>query len=187
MNEDLQLILDSTQEAMEAAVTHLEEELSKIRGGRANAGILDGIYVDYYGNNTLLTQVANINTPDARTISVQPWEKSMLDIITRAIQAANLGFNPSNNGTIVICSIPPMTEERRKDLVKKAKNEGETAKVSVRNSRRDANEEIKKLIKGGLPEDEGKEGEAKIQTMTDAFSVKVDKHLEAKEKEIMTV
>lgn len=172
---------------MEAAVTHLEEELSKIRGGRANAGILDGIYVDYYGNNTLLTQVANINTPDARTISVQPWEKSMLDIITRAIQAANLGFNPSNNGTIVICSIPPMTEERRKDLVKKAKNEGETAKVSVRNSRRDANEEIKKLIKGGLPEDEGKEGEAKIQTMTDAFSVKVDKHLEAKEKEIMTV
>ncbi len=187
MNEDLQLIIDSTEEAMNAALGHLETELVKIRGGRANVGILDGIYVDYYGNNTLLTQVANINTPDARTISVQPWEKNMLDTITRAIQAANLGFNPSNNGTIVICSIPPMTEERRKDLVKKAKNEGETAKVSIRNSRRDANEEVKKLIKGGLPEDEGKEGETKIQTMTDNFIIKVDKHLESKEKEIMTV
>jgi ribosome recycling factor len=187
MNEELQLIIDTTEEAMDSAVSHLEAELVKIRGGRANVGILDGIYVDYYGNNTLLTQVANINTPDARTISVQPWEKSMLDIIMRAIQAANLGFNPTNNGTIVICSIPPMTEERRKDLVKKAKTEGETAKVSVRNSRRDANEEVKKMIKGGLPEDEGKEAEAKIQTMTDNFIVKVDKHLESKEKEIMTV
>jgi len=169
------------------SVQHLESELSKVRGGRANAGILDGIMVDYYGVNTALSQVANINTPDARTISVQPWEKSMLDPITKAIQAANLGFNPSNNGTLVICSIPPMTEERRKDLVKKAKNEGETAKVSIRNARRDANEEVKKLIKGGLPEDEGKEAEAKIQTMTDGFILKVDKHLEIKEKEIMTV
>lgn len=187
MNEELQLIIDTAEEAMLAAVQHLEEELVKVRGGRANAGILDGIMVDYYGTNTPLSQVANINTPDARTISVQPWEKSMLDIITRAIQAANLGFNPSNNGTLIICSIPPMTEDRRKDLVKKAKNEGETAKVSVRNSRRDANEEVKKLIKGGLPEDEGKEAEAKIQTMTDSFIVKIDKHLESKEKEIMTV
>jgi ribosome recycling factor len=187
MNEDLKFIIDSTEEAMIAAVQHLEDELVKIRGGRANVGILDGLYVDYYGTNTPLSQVANINTPDARTISVQPWEKSMLDPITKAIQAANLGFNPSNNGTIVICSIPPMTEDRRKDLVKKAKNEGETAKVSVRNSRRDANEEIKKLIKGGLPEDEGKEGEAKIQALTDAYSAKVEKHLESKEKEIMTV
>ncbi len=187
MNEDLQLIIDSTEEAMTAAVSHLEAELVKIRGGRANTAILDGIYIDYYGSSTLLTQVANVNTPDARTISVQPWEKSMLDPIMRAIQAANLGFNPTNNGTLIICSIPPMTEERRKDLVKKAKNEGETAKVSVRNSRRDANEEVKKLIKGGLPEDEGKEGETKIQTMTDNFIIKVDKHLESKEKEIMTV
>lgn len=187
MNEDLQLIIDTMQEAMDAAVNHLEEGLSKIRGGRASAGILDGIFVDYYGNSTPLTQVANINTPDARTISVQPWEKNMLDPIMRAIQAANLGFNPTNNGAVVICSIPPMTEERRKDLVKKAKTEGETAKVSVRNSRRDANEEVKKLIKGGLPEDEGKEGEAKIQTMTDNYITKIDKHLESKEKEIMTV
>ena len=187
MNEDLKFIIESTEEAMEAAVVHLEEELVKIRGGRANAGILDGLYVDYYGSNSPLSQVANISTPDARTISVQPWEKSMLEPITKSIQAANLGFNPTNNGTIVICSIPPMTEDRRKDLVKKAKTEGETAKGSVRNSRRDANEEIKKLTKGGMPEDEGKEGEAKIQTMTDNFSSKVDKYLESKEKEIMTV
>ncbi|CAN5820662.1 ribosome recycling factor [soil metagenome] len=187
MNEELQLIIDTTEEAMTAAVNHLEADLAKIRGGRANTAILDGIYIDYYGSSTLLTQVANVNTPDARTISVQPWEKTMLDPIMRAIQAANLGFNPTNNGTLIICSIPPMTEERRKDLVKKAKNEGETAKVSVRNSRRDANEEVKKLIKGGLPEDEGKEAEAKIQTMTDNFIVKVEKHLESKEKEIMTV
>ncbi|MCX6310729.1 MAG: ribosome recycling factor [Bacteroidetes bacterium] len=187
MNEELKFIIDSAEEAMQAAMQHLEEGLVKIRGGRANAGILDGLYVDYYGNNTPLTQVANINTPDARTISVQPWEKAMLEPITKSIQAANLGFNPTNNGTIVICSIPPMTEDRRKDLVKRAKNEGETAKVSVRNSRRDANEEVKKLIKNGLPEDEGKEAEAKIQIMTDNFSTKVDKHLEVKEKEIMTV
>ena len=187
MNDDIQFIIDAAEESMLQSVQHLENELAKVRGGRANAGILDGIMVDYYGTNTALTQVANINTPDARTISVQPWEKSMLEIITKAIQAANLGFNPSNNGTLVICSIPPMTEERRKDLVKKAKNEGETAKVSIRNGRRDANEEVKKLIKNGLPVDEGKEAEAKIQTMTDGFILKVDKHLESKEKEIMTV
>lgn len=187
MNEELQLIIDTTEESMQSSVSHLENELVKIRGGRASAAILDGIFVDYYGNNTPLNQVANVSTPDARTISVQPWEKGMLDPITRAIQAANLGFNPSNNGTVVICSIPPMTEERRKTLVKKAKEEGEHAKVSVRNARRDANEEIKKLIKAGLPEDEGKDGEAKIQTITDNYSAKIDKHLESKEKEIMTV
>lgn len=187
MNEELQLIIDTTEESMQASVIHLETELVKIRGGRASAAILDGIMVDYYGTNTPLNQVANVSTPDARTISVQPWEKSMLDPIMRAIQAANLGFNPTNNGSVVICSIPPMTEERRRALVKKAKEEGEHGKVSVRNARRDANEEIKKMIKSGLPEDEGKEGEAKIQTITDTYSAKIDKHLEAKEKEIMTV
>ncbi|HTL83123.1 MAG TPA: ribosome recycling factor [Bacteroidia bacterium] len=187
MNEDLQLIIDTSEEAMQHALSHLETELVKVRGGRANAGMLDGIMVDYYGTNTPLTQVANVNTPDARTISVQPWEKSMLDPIMRAIQAANLGFNPTNNGTMLICSIPPMTEERRKSLVKKAKEEGENAKVSIRTARRDANEEVKKLAKAGLPEDEGKEAEAKIQQITDAYISKVDKHLEAKEKEIMTV
>lgn len=187
MNEELQLIIETTEESMQNSVSHLETELVKIRGGRANAGMLDGIMVDYYGVNTPLSQVANVSTPDARTISVQPWEKSMLDPIMRAIQAANLGFNPTNNGTVLICSIPPMTEERRKALVKKAKEEGENAKVGIRTARRDANDEVKKLVKGGLPEDEGKEGEAKIQTMTDNYIGKVDKHLESKEREIMTV
>lgn len=187
MNEELQLIIDTTEESMQSSVSHLESELTKIRGGRANAGILDGIYVDYYGSSTPLSQVANVNVPDARTLSVQPWEKNMLDPIMRAIQGANLGFNPTNNGSVIICAIPPMTEERRKSLVKKAKEEGEHAKVSIRNARRDANEEIKKMTKGGLPEDEGKEGEAKVQTMTDNYISKVDKHLESKEKEIMTV
>jgi len=187
MNEDLQLIIATTEEAMDAAVTHLENELSKIRGGRASVNMLDGIMVDYYGVNTPLSQVANVNTPEARTIAVQPWEKSMIDPIMRAIQAANLGFNPSNNGTLIICAIPPMTEERRKQMVKKAKEEGEHAKVSVRTARKDANDEVKNLLKKGLPEDEGKEAEAKIQTVTDSYSAKVDKHLEAKEKDIMTV
>lgn len=187
MNEDLQLIIDSTEESMQASVLHLEAELVKIRGGRANVNLLDGIMVDYYGSMTPLSQVANVNTPDARTISVQPWEKSMLEPINKAIQAANLGFNPTNNGVLLICSIPPMTEDRRKDLVKKAKNEGETARVSIRNARRDGNEEVKKMVKAGMPEDEGKEAEAKIQTMTDTYSAKVEKHLDSKEKEIMTV
>ena len=187
MNEELKMIVDMAEDSMSSSVDHLENELVKIRGGRASAGMLDGIHVDYYGVNTPLNQVANVNTPDARTIAVQPWEKSMIDPVMRAIQAANLGFNPTNNGTMVICAIPPMTEERRKTLVKKAKEEGENAKVGIRTARRDANEEVKKLVKAGLPEDEGKEGEAKIQALTDNYSAKVEKHLEAKEKEIMTV
>lgn len=187
MNEELKFIIDTTEESMDAAVKHLEVELSKIRGGRASANMLDGIMVDYYGVTTPLNQVANVNTPEARTIAVQPWEKSMIDPIMRAIQAANLGFNPTNNGSMVICAIPPMTEERRKQLVKKAKEEGENAKVSIRTARKDANDEVKQLLKNGLPEDEGKEGEAKIQAVTDNYSAKVDKHIEQKEKEIMTV
>lgn len=187
MNEDIQLIIDTMEESMEQAVEHLENELSRVRGGRASSSLLEGVFVDYYGANTPLSQVANINTPDARTISVQPWEKSMIDPIMRAIQAANLGFNPTNNGTMLICAMPAMTEERRRDLVKRARTEGENAKVSVRNARRDANEEIKKMIKNGLPEDEGKEAENKVQQVTDSYIQKVDKHLEAKEKEILTV
>lgn len=187
MNEELQLIIDTTEEAMQAAVVHLENELTKIRGGRASANMVDGVMVDYYGATTPLNQVANVNTPEARTISIQPWEKSMIDPIMRAIQAANLGFNPTNNGSLIICAIPPMTEERRKQLVKKAKEEGEHAKVSIRTARKDANEELKKLVKAGLPEDEGKDGEAKIQAVTDNYVAKVDKHIEQKEKEIMTV
>ena len=187
MNEELQLIIDTAEESMQAAVVHLENELSKIRGGRASVQMLDGVIVAYYGVNTPINQVANVNTPEARTLAVQPWEKSMIDPIMRAIQAANLGFNPTNNGTMIICAIPPMTEERRKQLVKKAKEEGENAKVSIRTARKDANDEVKKLVKDGLPEDEGKDGEAKVQAMTDNWVAKVDKHLESKEKEIMTV
>ncbi len=187
MSEELQLIIATTEESMEAAVLHLENELAKIRGGRASTNMLDGIMVDYYGSMTPLSQVANVNTPEARTLAVQPWEKSMIDPIMRAIQAANLGFNPSNNGTLIICAIPPMTEERRKQMVKKAKEEGEHAKVSIRTSRKEANEEVRKLLKGGLTEDEVKGGEVKVQAITDTYSAKVDKLLEVKEKDIMTV
>lgn len=187
MNEELQLITDTCEESMDASVKHLENELSKVRAGRASASMLDGIYVDFYGANTPLSQMSNISTPDARTITVQPWDKSMLDAAMRAIQAANLGFNPTNNGTMLICSIPPLTEERRRDLVKRCKSLGEDAKVSIRNARRDANEEVKRMVKEGLPTDEGKEGEAKVQQLTDTYSEKVDKHLEMKEKEILTV
>jgi ribosome recycling factor len=187
MSEEVNFIMEATKEAMEGALTHLELGLSKIRAGRASAQMLDGVQVDYYGTNTPLSQVANISTPDARTLAVQPWEKGMLDPITRAIQAANLGFNPNNNGSVIIISIPPLTEERRRDLVKRTKAEGENAKVSLRSARKDANEEIKGLQKKGLPEDEAKGTIEKIQQLTDAYAVKVDKHLESKEKEIMTV
>ena len=187
MNEDIQFILDSAKESMDKSIEHLENELAKIRAGRASAGMLEGVYVDYYGTTTPLNQVSNVSTPDARTISIQPWEKAMLDPILRAIQAANLGFNPNNNGTMIMINVPPLTEERRRDLVKKTKAEGENAKVGIRSARKDANEEIKALAKKGLPEDEAKDAETRVQQLTDAYSVKVDKHLEAKEKEIMTV
>jgi ribosome recycling factor len=149
--------------------------------------MLDGIHVDYYGNSTPLNQVANVNTPDARTIVIQPWEKNMLTVIEKAIQAANLGFNPQNDGVIIRIVVPPLTEDRRKDLVKRTKAEGEHAKVTIRNIRRDAIENVKKEVKKGLPEDVQKDAEAKIQQITDSFISKVDKHLDVKEKEIMTV
>lgn len=187
MIPDVKLIIDETKLQMEKAISHLEAELLKIRAGKANPQMLDGLMVDYYGANTPITQVANINTPDARTIAIQPWEKSMLVAIEKAILASNLGFNPQNDGAMIRITIPPLTEERRKDLVKKAKNEAEAAKVSIRNLRRDANEMVKKAMKEGLPEDLAKEAEAKVQNLTDSFVSKVDKHLEAKEKEIMTV
>jgi ribosome recycling factor len=187
MNEELNFVIASATEAMEGTLSHLETGLSKIRAGRASAQMLDGLFVDYYGSNTPLSQVANVSTPDARTLAVQPWEKGMLDPITKAIQAANLGFNPNNNGSVIMISIPPLTEERRKDLVKRTKAEGEHAKVGLRSARKDANEEIKKLQKDGLPEDEAKGAHDRIQQLTDAYAVKVDKHLEQKEKEIMTV
>ncbi len=187
MNEDIQFILDNTKEQMDKAVSHLESELVKVRAGKASPSMLESIQVDYYGTRTPLNQVANINTGDARTLVVQPWEKSMLTPIEKAIQAANLGLNPQNDGIIIRILVPALTEERRRDLVKKAKSEAETAKVSMRSIRKEANEELKKLQKNGTPEDEVKEGENKVQLLTDSYVIKCDKHLEIKEKEIMTV
>ncbi len=169
------------------AVEHLDKELVKIRAGRANPAMLEGVRVDYYGSEVPLTQVSNINTPDARTIMIQPWEKKMIDPIERAIMAANLGFNPSNNGEHVIIAVPMLTEERRKELVKMAHREGENAKVSIRGARQRAMEAIKKAQKDGLPEDAAKTGEAEVEKVTGNWNKKVDTLIAAKEKEILTV
>ncbi|MCD6067878.1 MAG: ribosome recycling factor [Bacteroidetes bacterium] len=187
MNENLKKIMDDAKDGMEKAISHLELELAKIRAGRANPSIFDNVHVDYYGSSVPLSQVANINTQDARTIVIQPWEKSMLTPIEKSIQAANLGFNPQNDGIIIRIVVPPLTEDRRKDLVKKAKQESEDAKVGIRSARKDAMEACKKLGKEGVTEDEVKDAEAKIQLLTDSYVTKCDKHLESKEKEIMTV
>jgi len=187
MTEESKFILDEIQESMQHAIVHLEKEFHKYRTGKASPQMLEGVKVDYYGTPTAVDQVANINTPDARQIVVQPWEKSMLNPLAKAILDANLGFNPQNNGEILRITVPPLTEERRRDLVKKAKAEAETAKVSIRNIRRSAVEEAKKLEKDGAPEDEIKVLEKEIQHATDAFITQVDKILEHKEKDIMTV
>ena len=187
MNEEVQFLLEETKEQMEKALLHLEAELVKVRAGKANPSMLEGVFVDYYGTRTPINQVSNINTQDARTLVIQPWEKSMLTPIEKAVQAANLGLNPQNDGVIIRIIVPALTEERRKDLVKKAKAEAEHAKVTLRTLRREANEAVKKLQKDGMPEDEAKDAETKIQNLTDSYSVKCDKMLEAKEKDIMTV
>lgn len=175
------------ESTMRKAISHLETELTKIRAGKANPNMLDGIVAEYYGSPTPLAQIANISVLDARTISVQPWEKNMLQPIERAIIAANIGINPQNDGNFIRLYLPPLTEERRKELVKRCNAEGETGKVSVRSIRRDAIEQIKKLQKDGLSEDAAKDAEAEIQDLTNKFISLVDKHLEAKEKEIMAV
>ncbi len=187
MSEDLRIIIKNAETSMVRAIDHLEAELQKIRAGKANPIMLEGIMADYYGNPTPIGQVANITTLDARTISVQPWEKNMLQVIERAIIAANIGINPQNDGNIIRLFLPPLTEERRKELVKKCNAEGENARVSVRNIRRDAIEQIKKLQKDGASEDESKESEAEAQAATDKYINLIEKHLEAKEKEIMVV
>ena len=179
-------IINDSKMHMQKAIEHLESELSKIRAGRANPAMLDSIQVDYYGTNTPLSQVSSVTIPDARTIAIQPWEKGMLSPIEKAIQAANLGFNPQNDGTLIRINIPVLTEERRKELVKKTKAEVEHGKVTIRNIRRDANEHIKKDSKS-LPEDVIKGLEDQIQKLTDQFIAIIDKHLDAKEKEIMTI
>ena len=187
MSEDVQLIMDMAKDAMDKAIQHLEAELLKIRAGKANPSMLEGVMVDYYGTRAPISQVANVNTQDARSLVVQPWEKSMLTPIEKAIQAANLGLNPQNDGVIIRIMVPPLTEERRRELVKKAKSEAEDAKIGLRSARKEAIDEIKKLQKDGLPEDEAKDAETKIQQLTDNYSAKCDRHLETKEKEILTV
>ncbi len=187
MSEDLTKILADTESAMKKAINHLEAELIKIRAGKANPNMLDGIMVDYYGNPTAINQVANISAVDARTVTVQPWEKNMLQQIERAIIAANIGINPQNDGNVIRLFLPPLTEERRKELVKKCNHEGENGRISIRNIRRDGIEHIKKLQKDGLSEDACKDAEKDAQDITDKYIGMVEKHLEAKEKEIMVV
>ena len=187
MADGLDKILSDTQTAMTKALNHLETELVKIRAGKANPNMLDGIMADYYGNPTAINQIANVSVLDARTISVQPWEKNMLQVIERAITMANIGINPQNDGTVIRLFLPPLTEERRKELVKRCNAEGEHAKVAVRNIRRENIEAIKKLQKEGLSEDICKDAEKEVQDTTDKFIALVEKHLVAKEKEIMAV
>lgn len=183
---DTNKILNDAKAHMQKAIDHLEMELSKIRAGRANPAMLDSVHVDYYGTHMPLSQVSNISTPDAKTIMVQPWEKNMVTPIEKAIMAANLGFNPQNDGTVVRINVPALTEERRKELVKKTKAEAEHCRVAIRNIRRDSNEHIKRDSKS-VPEDIVKDLEDRIQKMTDQFIAAVEKHLEAKDKEIMTI
>ena len=183
--EEIEFILDSTRESMDKSIGHLEVAFSKIRAGKASPQMLDNVSIDYYGAMTPLNQASNINTPDAKTISVQPWDKSMLEVMEKAIIDANLGFTPMNNGEMIIINVPPVTEERRRDLVKQAKAESENAKVSIRNVRKDANDELKKL--DGLSEDVIKDAENSVQDVTNEFSSKVDAFFTKKESEIMTV
>jgi len=187
MSDDVTLILDDAQDSMQKALNHLETELIKIRAGKASPQMLDGLTVDYYGSLTPLNQVGNVSVMDARTLTIQPWEKNMLQPIERAIINANLGVTPQNDGNIIRLFMPPLTEERRKEFVKRANGEGEQSRVSVRSIRRDAIEQIKKLQKDGLSEDEAKDAEKRMQDLTDKYIALVDKHLAAKEKEIMSV
>jgi ribosome recycling factor len=187
MNEEVQLFLDNAVDKMEKALKHLSAELVKLRAGKANPSMLDGITVNYHGIPTPLQQVAGISTPDARSIVIQPWEKKIIDAVEKAIFAANIGLTPTNNGELVRLTIPPLTEDRRKGLVKQMKSEGENAKVSIRNARRDAIEDFKKLGRNGLPEDMEKDAEESMQKLTDRYYKKVDEILTKKEAEIMTV
>jgi ribosome recycling factor len=187
MNEEVQLIYEMAKEKMEKAIEHLDNELVRIRAGKANVRILDGIMVEYYGTPTPLNQVSNVSTPDAKTIMIQPWEKTMIDPIEKAVMNSNVGITPVNNGEVIRLVVPQLTEERRRDLVKQVKGEGENARVSIRNSRRDANDEYKQMQKDGLSEDEAKDAEAEIQKLTDDFSSKVEKIVSAKEEDIMTI
>lgn len=185
--DEIQLILEAAEEGMQKAIHHLEKELVKIRAGKANPALLESIRLDYYGVMSPLNSVANVMVPDARTITVQPWEKKMIPEIERAIMNAGLGLNPQNNGEMVIINIPPLTEERRKDLVKQSRAEAEHARVGIRAARKEANDELKKLQNQGISEDLIKDTEDKVQKLTNLFIAKVDQILEKKETDIMTV
>lgn len=187
MTGETTTIVDAATISMKKAMEHLESELTKIRAGKANPTMLDGIVVDYYGNPTPINQVGNLSAMDARTLTIQPWEKNMLQPIERAIIAANIGINPQNDGNIIRLFLPPLTEERRKELVKKSNGEGEQAKIAVRNIRREAIEQIKKSQKEGLSEDAAKDGEAAMQAVTNNYISLIERYLATKEKEIMSV
>jgi len=187
MNEEVQLYLDMAEDSMRHAEHHLEETLVHIRAGKANIRILDAVRVNYYGSSVPISNVATISTPDAKTIAIQPWEKGMIKEIEKGIMNSDVGLNPDNNGELIRLSIPPLTEDRRKNLVKLVRTEGEDAKISIRNARRDAIDAVKKLVKDGLPEDVGKDSEAEAQKKHDKSIKRVEEILAAKEKEIMTV
>lgn len=187
MNEDVDMCLMETEERMENAIQHLEGELRKIRAGKATPNMLDGVFVDYYGASTPLNQVSNISTPDPKSILIQPWEKNMLTPIEKAILAANIGLTPQNNGEVIRITVPALTEERRMQLVKQVKNEGENAKISLRNSRKWANDELKRMQREGLSEDLEKDAEAEVQKLTDQYTEKIESILEVKEADIMKI
>lgn len=187
MTADVSTIIAGAEDHMKKAINHLEAELLKIRAGKANPQMLDSIMVDYYGAPMPINQVANISVMDARTLTIQPWEKNMLQPIERAIINANIGVTPQNDGALIRLFLPPLTEERRKELVKRCQGEGEHSKVAIRNIRRDAIESIKKLQKNGLSEDAAKDSEADVQQVTDKYIAAIEKHLASKEKEIMAV
>jgi ribosome recycling factor len=187
MQEEVDFVLEHTEERMKAAIAHLEKELLHIRAGKASPAMLDGVMVDYYGSLTHLNKIANVSTPDARTVAIQPWEKGLIPAIEKAILNANLGFNPDNNGEIIRINVPVLTEERRRMLVKQANQEGEVAKVSIRTVRKEANESLKKLQKDGLSEDLEKDAESIVQKMTNDFGIKIETLVKIKEKDIMTI
>ena len=187
MTEEIEFILDSTEESMTGSIEHLEKAFLNIRAGKASPAMLGSVFVDYYGSASPLSQVSKISVPDARTITLQPFEKNMLHPIEKAIMVANLGFNPMNNGDMIIISVPPLTEDRRRELAKQAKSEAEDAKIGVRNVRKDANTDIKKLEKEGTSEDICKSAEEEVQNLTNSFIKKIDELLAVKEAEIMKV
>ena len=187
MQEEVDFVLEHAEEKMNAAIAHLEKELLHIRAGKASPAMLDGVMVEYYGNLTPLSKIANVSTPDARTIAIQPWEKAVIPVIEKAVLNANLGFNPGNNGEIIRLNVPVLTEERRRLLVKQASQEGEVAKVSIRTVRKEANESLKKLQKDGLSEDLEKDAESIVQRRTNDFGLKIENLVKAKEKDIMTI